>query len=375
MLSNQCLYSFDIKWLGRTEVPPPNTNKILSNVFQKLKGSVPIELELSLQEYTIYSIRAVTIPRMDKTLCVDSYLNKNTVHGQSRWPYNRCVFNSQLFHCNEIIMDKDYRINDEFLSLSPPIVPWHQVTSLSIAHPFNSTHLRRLFSQAINLRTLELHYRREIEYTCDSKRENLIHLFNDASLCNMLMSNGLRQLNLFFAIHQSNLVKIAYLITERLPHLQVIKLDGLSDHLIEMSHMFINRLEKLNFLTITGGIEDGKIYENALRRIHSKRIISKKLYFYDLHGEMTKIKVVANERYYDNIKEFNHVNERIHRGDIIGVKGRSSRPLKGELSIIPSEIIILTASLHQLPHSHYRFKDKETRYRELYLDLMINHDV
>ncbi|CAF3471520.1 unnamed protein product, partial [Rotaria sp. Silwood2] len=34
------------------------------------------------------------------------------------------------------------------------------------------------------------------------------------------------------------------------------------------------------------------------------------------------------------------------------------RPLKGELSIIPSEIIILTASLHQLPHSHYRFKDK-----------------
>jgi hypothetical protein len=162
-------------------------------------------------------------------------------------------------------MNKDYRINKEFLSLSPPIVPWHQITSLTIAHPFNSTHLRLLFSQTTNLRTLELRYRNEFQYRCDSKRERLIHLFNNASLCKTLMSNGLRQLNLFLAMHQSNLIKIAYLIVKRLPYLQVIKLDGINDELIEMSDIFINGLKKLNFLTIIGGIEDGEFHEKRLR--------------------------------------------------------------------------------------------------------------
>jgi hypothetical protein len=53
------------------------------------------------------------------------------------------------------------QINDEFLSLPLPIVPWHQVTSLKIVQPFNSIHLHFLFSQTANLRILELHYRSE----------------------------------------------------------------------------------------------------------------------------------------------------------------------------------------------------------------------
>jgi hypothetical protein len=85
MLSNQYLYSFDVKWFGSNGVSVANTDKILSNIFQKLKGSVPIELELSLQE-NMHSVRAVTIARMDKSLSVDSYLDKNTVHG-----YNQTV--------------------------------------------------------------------------------------------------------------------------------------------------------------------------------------------------------------------------------------------------------------------------------------------
>jgi hypothetical protein len=50
-------------------------------------------------------------------------------------------------------------INDDFLSFSPPTVSWHQITSLNIAQPFNSTHLYLLFSRMTNLRTLGLHYR------------------------------------------------------------------------------------------------------------------------------------------------------------------------------------------------------------------------
>ncbi|CAF5023467.1 unnamed protein product, partial [Rotaria sp. Silwood1] len=83
MLSNQCLYSFGVNWLMRTAVLSSlEINKILSDIYQQLKGPVPIELELSLEEnmYQTYRIRAVTVPRMDKCLCVYFYLHKNTVH-------------------------------------------------------------------------------------------------------------------------------------------------------------------------------------------------------------------------------------------------------------------------------------------------------
>jgi hypothetical protein len=80
MLSSQCLYSLDVKWFLGTVVSLPETSNILSDTFEQLKGPVPIELELSLEK-NMYFIRAVTVPRMDRSLCVYSYLHKNTVHG------------------------------------------------------------------------------------------------------------------------------------------------------------------------------------------------------------------------------------------------------------------------------------------------------
>jgi lysyl-tRNA synthetase class 2 len=100
-----------------------------------------------------------------------------------------------------------------------------------------------------------------------------------------------------------------------------------------------------------------------------------KLFFYDLHGESVKIQIMANMKYYHNEAEFAVVNERIRRGDIVGVKGKPTRTKKGELSIIPTELIILTPTLHQLPSLHYGLKDKETRFRQRYLDLMMNDSV
>jgi hypothetical protein len=85
MLSSQCLYSFDVEWSVRTVLSLSETSKILSDTSQQLKGSVPIELKLSLNEFnsisTMYSIRAETLPKMDRYLCIYSYLHKNIVHG------------------------------------------------------------------------------------------------------------------------------------------------------------------------------------------------------------------------------------------------------------------------------------------------------
>ena len=74
-------------------------------------------------------------------------------------------------------------------------------------------------------------------------------------------------------------------------------------------------------------------------------------------------------------QDFAAVHDRVHRGDIVGFKGFPGKTKKGELSIIPQEVEILTPCLHMLPTLHYGFKDKETRFRQRYLDLIMNSDV
>jgi len=48
------------------------------------------------------------------------------------------------------------------------------------------------------------------------------------------------------------------------------------------------------------------------------------------------------------------------------------RTKKGELSIAPTSITLLSPNLHQLPSTHFGLKDQETRYRKRYLDLILN---
>jgi lysyl-tRNA synthetase, class II len=48
---------------------------------------------------------------------------------------------------------------------------------------------------------------------------------------------------------------------------------------------------------------------------------------------------------------------------------------KGELSIFPKETVLLAPCLHMLPTARSGLKDMEVRYRQRYLDLIINDDV
>ncbi|KRZ03896.1 Lysine--tRNA ligase, partial [Trichinella zimbabwensis] len=111
-------------------------------------------------------------------------------------------------------------------------------------------------------------------------------------------------------------------------------------------------------------------------RIHSKREAGQKLIFYDLRAESTRLQIMANGKFYKKGEaEFLRINESIRRGDIVGCTGHPSRTKKGELSIIPTELVLLTPCLHMLPHLHYGLKNQETRYRMRYLDLIINNNV
>jgi len=61
-------------------------------------------------------------------------------------------------------------------------------------------------------------------------------------------------------------------------------------------------------------------------------------------------------------------------GDIVGAEGVLMKTMKGELSLAVSQIRMLTKSLRPLPEKHKGLTDTETRYRQRYLDLMVNED-
>jgi len=105
-----------------------------------------------------------------------------------------------------------------------------------------------------------------------------------------------------------------------------------------------------------------------------------KIYFYDLRGDGAKVQIMSDLNTYAAGEDAFYKMHRqiLKRGDIVGVKGYPGKSKKGELSIFPTELQLLSPCLHMLPLAKgdkVALEDKETRYRQRYLDLMVNHDV
>lgn len=62
-------------------------------------------------------------------------------------------------------------------------------------------------------------------------------------------------------------------------------------------------------------------------------------------------------------------------GDIIGVKGVVFKTKTGEISVRAEEIILLTKALQMLPEKFHGLKDPDLRYRQRYVDLIVNPEV
>lgn len=141
-------------------------------------------------------------------------------------------------------------------------------------------------------------------------------------------------------------------------------------------HKFNVTISLTEFIEKYSSLKDEEILENVTvnvaGRIHAKRESGAKLIFYDLRGEGKKLQVMANARHYSSEEEFRNINDRIRRGDILGCIGHPGKTKKGELSLIPTQLALLTPCLHMLPHLHFGIRDKEKRYRQRYLDLILN---
>ncbi|KAL9885628.1 lysyl-tRNA synthetase isoform 1-T1 [Glossina fuscipes fuscipes] len=145
-------------------------------------------------------------------------------------------------------------------------------------------------------------------------------------------------------------------------------------------HKFNVSISLEKYINKYSHLKEGEMLENEklsiAGRIHAIRESGAKLIFYDLRGEGVKLQVMANAKLYGSgTAAFEIDTNKIRRGDIVGINGFPAKTKKGELSIVPQEIKLLSPCLHMLPHLHFGLKDKETRYRQRYLDLILNNRV
>ena len=107
-------------------------------------------------------------------------------------------------------------------------------------------------------------------------------------------------------------------------------------------------------------------------RLMQKRVMGKASFcnIADLKGniQLYVARDVVGEEPYAAFKKFDI-------GDIVGVKGEVFRTQKGEISVHVSQITLLTKSLQVLPEKYHGLTNTDQRYRQRYVDLIVNPEV
>ena len=104
-------------------------------------------------------------------------------------------------------------------------------------------------------------------------------------------------------------------------------------------------------------------------RLMSKRGMGK-VSFCDLQDKSGRIQLYARKDEMDE-EEYNRF-KKYDIGDIVGVVGEVFRTQRGEMSVRAKKITLLSKSLRPLPEKYHGLTDKEARYRQRYVDLIIN---
>ena len=104
-------------------------------------------------------------------------------------------------------------------------------------------------------------------------------------------------------------------------------------------------------------------------RLMSKRGMGK-VSFCDLQDKTGRIQIYARKDEMDE-DNYNHF-KKYDIGDIVGVKGEVFRTQRGEMSVRAKNVILLSKSLLPLPEKFHGLQDKELRYRQRYVDLIMN---
>jgi lysyl-tRNA synthetase class 2 len=133
------------------------------------------------------------------------------------------------------------------------------------------------------------------------------------------------------------------------------------------------------FLNVNSDVEtlEDKRAENR------KYCVAGRIKFYRLMGKATFLKIEDESSILqiyvarDNLPEgfYNEIKKLMEVGDIIEVVGYPFVTGKGELSLHVDDLKILTKAISPLPEKYHGITDKELRYRQRYLDLIMNSNV
>ena len=107
-------------------------------------------------------------------------------------------------------------------------------------------------------------------------------------------------------------------------------------------------------------------------RMMSKRIMGKAS-FSDLSDRYGRIQMYVKR---DNLGDEEYkAFKKLDIGDLVGIEGEVFRTQKGEISIMVQSLTLLSKNLIPLPEKWHGLKDTDMRYRQRYVDLIINPDV
>ena len=139
------------------------------------------------------------------------------------------------------------------------------------------------------------------------------------------------------------------------------------------SHSIKFLIEKFNYL------ESGQEYNLSVSvagRVLAKRVMGK-IAFFTINDQEGQIQLYLDKNVINNNENeknlsFEDLKEIVDIGDWIGVYGTIKKTNKGELSIKVAKWEMLSKSLHPLPDKWHGLTDIEKRYRQRYLDLIVN---
>ena len=104
-------------------------------------------------------------------------------------------------------------------------------------------------------------------------------------------------------------------------------------------------------------------------RLMSKRGMGK-VSFCDLQDKSGRIQLYARKDEMDEA-DYNEF-KKYDIGDLVGVEGEVFRTQRGEMSVRCKQVTLLSKSLRPLPEKFHGLQDKELRYRQRYVDLIVN---
>ncbi len=142
-----------------------------------------------------------------------------------------------------------------------------------------------------------------------------------------------------------------------------------------LPHRFADRTEIAEVRAAHGDLEPGAASGKRYRlagRVLGRRLMGKAA-FLDLEDRSDRIQLLASA---DGVGEelFAAIND-TQLGDIVGVEGEAIASRRGELTLQLSGFELLAPCEHPLPDLHHGLADVEARYRQRYVDLMVNRDV